>query len=81
MAITESISERESISRYAELCQQAVETAYPGATVEVEYEVNVGGAAPAPRAYDPEGVPCDNIADHVERICDTVYEAMEWIVA
>jgi hypothetical protein len=89
LAITESINERESISRYAELCRQAIEQEYPGAAVEVDYEVNVSGEPPRTQVVAPDGdvgFPGDfselgSIADDAERICDTVYEAMEWLVA
>ena len=88
-AITDSINESESIGRYAELCSQAIEREYPGATVEVDYEVNVSGEPPRTQVVAPDGdvgFPGDfselgSIADHVEHICDTVYEAMEWLVA
>ena len=76
----EDVNEAERVSRYAELCQRAIEREYPGATVEVDYELNMGGAEPEPRAYDPEGMPCDDISVHIERICDEVYGAMAWNV-
>ena len=86
-AITDSINESESIGRYAELCRQAIEREYPGATVEIETQNNVSGVPPQTQVVAPDGgvgVPGDfselgSIAYHVEHICDTVYETMEWL--
>src|SRR5690625_4512706 len=39
--------EAESAAKYAEMCKEAIEREYPGATVEVDYQLNASGSTPA----------------------------------
>lgn len=72
------------VSKYVELCRQAIEKAFPGADVAITYQ-HAGGIIPANIAttvYDPEQTDeeqGDREAD-VDLIGSDVYEAQEWIV-
>mgnify|MGYP001291922957 CR=1 FL=1 len=83
--------EDESARRYAQMCREALEKAFPGAEVEVPYQLRTSGATPIPlqtRVTDPEGVdyrPGDygrggRIAGRVEEVCGQVWESWEWVV-
>jgi len=83
--------EDESARRYARMCREALETEFPGAEVEVLYELRASGATPIPlQTYvtDPDGVgylPGDygeggRIADRVDEVCGQVWESWEWVV-
>ena len=84
--------EDESARRYARLCEQAIASEYPGAKVEVLYQLRASGATPATLetvVIDPEGgswrpdeYPAEGsrIASRVDAICDEVWESMEWLV-
>src|SRR5690606_35062618 len=78
-----------SAREYARMCQEALEKAYPGAEIEVDYQLNASGATPAPlqtSVTTPDGGdyrPGDygeggRIADHVEELCGRVWESWEW---
>ena len=80
-----------SAARYAEMCREALEASFPGAEVEVRYELRASGATPLPLqtlVTDPEGVdyrPGDygrggRIAGRVEEVCGQVWESWEWVV-
>ena len=42
---TEGIDVKASVERYAELVEEAIQSEYPGAEVEIGYQVNAEGAA------------------------------------
>ena len=84
--------EDESAREYARLCEQAIASEYPGAKVEVLYQLRASGATPAtletvvidpqggiwrPDEYPAEG---SRIASRVDAICGEVWESMEWLV-
>ena len=83
--------EAESARRYARMCLEALEAAFPGAEVEVPYQLRASGATPFPLqtiVTDPEGVdyrPGDygrggRIANRVAEVCGQVWESWEWVV-
>src|SRR5690606_26221687 len=74
-----------------EMCRKALEASFPGAEVEVRYELRASGATPIPLqtlVTDSEGVhyrPGDygrggRIAERVEEVCGQVWESWEWVV-
>ena len=79
-----------SAKRYAEMCQEALEQEFPGAEIEIEYQLDVSGATPIPlQTYitAPGGRPLwaqygegKEIADWVYEITQQVWQSWEWVV-
>lgn len=87
------VDERESIRRYARMVQDALEQEFPGADIDVNYEMEGTGATPATLetvVTDPENIdhrPGDyahhegtRIAERVDEIAGEIWESWDWVV-
>jgi hypothetical protein len=86
----ESVDQERSAARYAAQLELTLALTFPGATVEVPYELRAVGVLPAelqtyvhvPRPPDdPDGFRDENLAaELVENMATTLYDAMTWLV-
>lgn len=85
------VDEDESAHKYAEMIEDALKRSFPGATVEVQYQLNASGALPVTletsvttpdggiyRAGDFGEAAME--AERVDTICGEVWEAWDWVV-
>jgi hypothetical protein len=78
-----------SAKRYAEMCQEALEKEFPGAEIEIEYQLDASGATPIPlqTCITAPGGPVSTqygegkeIADQVYETKEQVWQSWEWVV-
>lgn len=80
-----SIDPAASVTRYAELCREAIEKAFPGAEVEIAYQHATGivPAGIATSVYDPDQTDEQRREREVDvdNIGSKIYEEQTWTVS